>query len=98
MLWFESFSAGTVAVFIVTLAILVVVGVYSMIVWPLTKWDLSNVNPEKCRSGLEYGLILIFVMGSAAGLWCFSGAAFRRGKIRAPLSAQARVSATLPSK
>ncbi len=88
MLLFESFSAGAVAVLIVILALLSVVGVYTIIVWPLTKWDLSNINPEKLRHGLEYVLTAVFIAGTLMGLWCFSGAAFQRKKPR--LAAPAR--------
>ena len=86
MLLFESLSAGAVAVFILISALLAAVGLYTIIVWPLTKWDLANINPEKLRRSLDYVLTAIFVAGTATGLWCFSGAAFRGRKRSTRLS------------
>jgi len=82
MLLFESFSAGALAVLIVILVLLSVVGVYTIIIWPLTKWDLNGVNPESLRHGLEDVLAAVFIVGTLMGLWCFSGAAFQRRKTR----------------
>ena len=73
---------------VVILALLSVVGIYTIIVWPLTKWDLNGVNPEKLRHGLEDLLAAVFIAGTLIGLWCFSGAAFQRRKTR--LSAPAK--------
>jgi hypothetical protein len=78
MLILESFSLGGMAVFVAMAAILVLVGLYTYLVWPLTKWDLADVNLAKLISLGEYVLVVIFVAGTAAGFWCFSGAAFRQ--------------------
>jgi hypothetical protein len=74
MLVFESLSAGAVAVFLALMAVLILVGIYSYFIWSFTHWDLDSVGNS---SWWKYALLLIFVAGSAAGFWCFSGAAFR---------------------
>jgi uncharacterized membrane protein (Fun14 family) len=86
MLIFESLSAGGFAVFITLSAVLILVGIYVYLVWPLTRWDLADVNVEKFTSWSEIALIVIFAAGSALGCWCFSGAAFREkiGRRRNP--------------
>jgi hypothetical protein len=77
MLIFESLSAGVMAVGAGFAAVLVVVGVYVVIVWPLTFWDLANLGLEKYGSWADTVLWSIFAGGSLAGYWCFSGAAFK---------------------
>jgi len=76
MLVFESLSAGGIAVFAAMTAVLILVGIYSYFIWSFTHWDLANVSLEN-DAWWEYGLGIIFAAGSAAGFWCFSGAAFR---------------------
>jgi len=78
MLVFESFSAGAVAVLVALVLALVLVGLYDYLVWPLTKWDMTEVNPETFFTWSKYGLEAIFAGGTAAGFWCFTGAAFRK--------------------
>jgi hypothetical protein len=88
MLLFESLSAGVLAVGIGLAAVLAVVGVYLVIVWPLTFWDLANLGLEQYGSWTDTILWSIFTGGSLAGYWCFSGAAFKdRPKRRPPASA-----------
>jgi hypothetical protein len=77
MLAFESLSAGGMAVFVTMAAVLVLVGIYTYFVWSFTHWDLADVNLERFIVWGDYALLLIFAAGSAAGFWCFSGAAFR---------------------
>jgi hypothetical protein len=77
MLMFESLSAGVMAVAAGFAAVLVVVGVYVVIVWPLTFWDLANLGLEKYGSWADTVLWSVFAGGSLAGYWCFSGAAFK---------------------
>jgi hypothetical protein len=77
MLLFESVSAGGIAVLAAILAILLLVGVYSELVWPYTKWDLASLDPGTSQHYLEYLLGAVFAAGSALGFWSFSGAAFR---------------------
>jgi hypothetical protein len=47
MLVFESLSAGVMAVLVGLLAVMVIVGLYVIVVWPLTFWDLTNSGLEK---------------------------------------------------
>ncbi len=77
MLLFESLSAGVMAILIGFVAVLAVVGVYVIIVWPLTFWDLANLGLEKYGSWVNTVLWSIFAGGSMAGYWFFSGAAFK---------------------
>ena len=78
MLLFESLSAGVMAVTVGFLLVMVVVGVYVIVVWPLTFWDLSNLGLEQYASWTNTVLWSVFAGGTAAGYWCFSGAAFKR--------------------
>jgi hypothetical protein len=77
MLLFESLSAGVMALFVGFVAVLAVVGVYVIIVWPLTFWDLGNLGLERYASWTNTILWSIFAGGSLAGYWCFSGHAFK---------------------
>jgi hypothetical protein len=77
MLLFESLSAGGVAVLVALITVLLLVGIYSYCVWPFTHWDLANIDSGAFYSWSKFLLIVIFAAGSAAGFWCFSGAAFR---------------------
>jgi len=76
MLIFESLSAGGIAVFAALMGVLVLVGIYSYFVWSFTHWDLTDLKLDD-GPWWKYALGLIFAAGSAAGFWCFSGAAFR---------------------
>lgn len=84
MLLFESLSAGVMAILIGFVAVLAVVGVYVIIVWPLTFWDLANLGLEKYDSWVNTVLWSIFAGGSMAGYWFFSGAAFKPKAKRNP--------------
>jgi hypothetical protein len=77
MLMFESLSAGVVAVAVGMAAVLTVVGVYVVVVWPLTFWDLADPRFRKYDSVTDTILWSVFAGGSLAGYWCFSGAAFK---------------------
>ena len=86
MLLFESVSAGFLAVVVGLAAVMGVVGVYAIIVWPLTFWDLANLGLEQYASWTDTVLWSVFAGGSLAGYWCFSGAAFKnRPKTRVPV-------------
>lgn len=82
MLLFESLSAGVMAVTAGLAAVLVVVGLYVVVVWPLTFWDLANLGLEKYGSWVNTVLWSVFAGGSLAGYWCFSGAAFKNKPTR----------------
>jgi hypothetical protein len=77
MLLFESFSAGVIALGFGFAAVLVVVGLYVILVWPLTFWDLANYGLEKYAWWAKAALWSVFAAGSLVGYWCFSGAAFK---------------------
>jgi hypothetical protein len=82
MLVFESLSAGVMALLMLMMALIILVGVYVIIVWPLTLWDLSHTGLEKYSSCANTALWSVFAGGSLAGFWCFSGAAFKDKKKR----------------
>jgi hypothetical protein len=77
MLLFESLSAGAMAVMVGLLAVIAVVGVYVIVVWPLTFWDLADTGLEKYGAWMSTVIWSLFAGGSLAGYWCFSGAAFK---------------------
>jgi len=77
MLLFESMSAGVLAIFVGFVAVLTVVGVYVVLVWPLTFWDLANLGLEKLAPWVNTVLWSVFAGGTLAGYWCFSGLAFK---------------------
>ena len=77
MLLFESLSAGAMAVLVGLLAVIAVVGVYVTLVWPLTFWDLADSGLEKYGSWATTVVWSVFIGGTLAGFWCFSGAAFK---------------------
>jgi hypothetical protein len=87
MLAYESFSAGAMAVFVGLAAVMAVVSVYVIIVWPLTFWDLADSGLEKYSDLAKLVLWAVFAGGSLAGYWCFSGEAFKskpKAKPKAP--------------
>lgn len=88
MLLFESLSAGAMAVLVGLAAVLAVVGVYVIIVWPLTFWDLTDVGLEKYGSWAQTVMWSVFAGGTLAGYWCFSGAAFKGKKSGAKVFAK----------
>jgi len=77
MLLFESLSAGVLAIAVGMAAVMIVVGIYVTVVWPLTFWDLANLGLEKYAAWTNTVLWSVFAGGSLAGYWCFSGAAFK---------------------
>jgi hypothetical protein len=77
---FQSLSAGVITVAVGMAAVLLVVSVYVLIVWPLTFWDLASLGLEKYGSWVGTILWSIFAGGTLAGYWCFSGAAFKSPK------------------
>jgi hypothetical protein len=77
MLLLESLSGGALALAVGFVAVLVLVGIYGVIVWPLTFWDMANLGLERYASWSDTVLWSVFAGGSLAGYWCFSGAAFK---------------------
>ncbi|HVO81638.1 MAG TPA: hypothetical protein VMT28_12965 [Terriglobales bacterium] len=80
MIVFESLGVGALVIMLVLAAVLVLVGVYVQIVWPLTDWDMVSVSLEPYRSLITTSLFSIFLAASAAGFWFISGAAWRTVK------------------
>ncbi len=71
--------------------VMVVVGIYVILVWPLTFWDLANLGLEKYGSWVDTVMWSFFAGGSLAGYWCFSGGAFKpRQKARTPVPNKSR--------
>jgi len=91
MLLFESLSAGVMAIFAGFVLVTIVVGVYVIIIWPLTFWDLANLGLEKYHSWIHPTLWSVFAAGSLAGYWCFGDGAFKsRQKASVPSTARSR--------
>lgn len=87
MLVFESLSAGAMAVFVGFGAVIMVVGLYAIVIWPLTNWDLAGLQPEQFNLWAQLVLWVVFGLGSIAGYLCFSGKAFKaKQKPRVPAS------------
>jgi hypothetical protein len=86
MLLFESVSAGIMAVTVGLAAVLIVVSVYVIIVWPLTFWDLASLGLDQYASWTNTVLWSVFAGGTLGGYWCFSGTAFKsKPKAKVPL-------------
>lgn len=96
MLLFESAGAGVLAIFLGFIAISTLVGIYVILVWPLTFWDLSNLHLERFNSWVEPALWSVFVGGTLAGFLCFSGLAFGGSKPRAAASVSASAARMRP--
>ena len=91
MLIFESLSAGATSLLVTILIILALIGVFNLVVWPLTFWDGAESGLEQYASWGKLALGSIFIGGSLAGFWCFSGAAFKgKPKAKAPVVARRR--------
>jgi len=85
MLLFESLSAGVMAIFVGFAAVTVIVGLYVILVWPLTFWDLGNLHLERYSAWVRPALWSVFGLGSFVGFLCFSGVAFRtKRKVAVP--------------
>ena len=77
LLAYESLSAGAMALLAGIGAVILVIGVYVLIVWPLTFLDLADTGLEKYSDLAKLALWSVFAGGSLAGYWCFSGEAFK---------------------
>jgi hypothetical protein len=77
MLAFQSLSAGALALMASGVLVMVVVGVYVLVIWPLTLWDISAAGWGKYSTWGVTILWSVFIGGSLAGVWVFSGAAFK---------------------
>ena len=73
-------GVGAMAVAALLFAVLMCVWMYGQFVWTFTHWDLADVRLTPFKS-LAYLIIAgTFVGGTGAGLWCFSGLAWRDRK------------------
>jgi hypothetical protein len=88
MLLFESAGVGMMSVILILALVLLAVGVYVQLIWPLTDWDLVTVAPVQYNSTVSAVLTTIFVIGFFAGFWFISGAAWKRIKRPRPIFAQ----------
>jgi hypothetical protein len=77
MLLFQSLSAGALALMACGAMVMVVVGVYVLVIWPLTLWDISSGGWERYSAWIVTTSWSVFIGGSLAGVWVFSGVAFR---------------------
>jgi hypothetical protein len=74
---FYSMGIGTLAVGALIFTVLVAVWLYGQFVWTFTQWDLADVRLTPFKS-LAYLVIgTTFLAGTGAGLWIFSGAAWK---------------------
>jgi hypothetical protein len=80
MLFFGSAGVGIVAVIVLLSAVLLVVGLYVQLVWPLTDWDLGNISLGDFNSLATTVMAGIFLGGFGAGFWCISGNAWKNKK------------------
>jgi hypothetical protein len=78
MILFESLGFGMLAILIALSVVLLAVGLYVQVIWPLTDWDLVNVSLEPYQSLVSTVLLSIFAFGSGLGFWFVSGAAWKR--------------------
>jgi hypothetical protein len=77
---FYSMGIGTVAVGALLFSVLMAVWLYGQFVWTFTHWDLANVRLAPFKSLAQLIILGTFIGGTCAGLWCFSGAAWRNRK------------------
>lgn len=89
MLFFASVSAGIVALIAGFLVLIVVVGAYAVLIWPLTFWDLASLGLEKYGSWATTAALSVFGGGALAGFWVFSGgmAQFKRKPVTSRMAA-----------
>jgi hypothetical protein len=76
----ESLGVGIFLVILLLAAVLLVIGLYVQVVWPLTDWDLVNVSLEQYQSLIELVLVTVFTFGFFGGYYCISGAAWKKIK------------------
>ena len=78
MLFFASFSGGLLALMLAFVVLITGVGLYSVLIWPLTFWDLANLGLEKYASWTGTITASVFAGGAFAGYWVFSGEPYKR--------------------
>lgn len=78
MLLYAGFSTGVVTLVAGFGVLLTAVGVYTIVVWPLTFWDLASLQLEKYSSWSTTIVASLFAGGSLAGMCYFGGVLSRR--------------------
>jgi hypothetical protein len=73
MLFFASLSGGLLALMLAFVVLITGVGLYSLLIWPLTFWDLANLGWEKYADWTGIVTASIFAGGAFAGYWVFCG-------------------------
>jgi hypothetical protein len=96
MLLFESAGAGVLAIFLGFITLSTIVGIYVILVWPLTFWDLSNLHLERFSPWVEPAVWSVFAGGTLAGFLCFSGLIFGSSKPKAAAFVPATTARTRP--
>jgi len=77
---FYSMGFGATAVGILLFAVLLIVSLYGQFVWTFTQWDGTNIRLTPFKFPAYLTLAGTFVGGMCVGLWCFSGAAWKKQK------------------
>ena len=73
-----SMGIGTIAVAALLFLVLMVVCLYGQLVWSFTHWDLADVRLTPFKPLAYFLLAGTFIGGTCVGLWCFSGAAWKK--------------------
>ena len=73
MLFFASMSGGLLALFVGFILLIVFVGIYAGLIWPLTFWDLASLGLEKYGNWTGTMVLSVFAGGAFAGYLGFSG-------------------------
>lgn len=89
MLLFQSLAVGMMSVIAVLALVLVMVGIYVQVIWPLTDWDLGTGSIEQYSSMATAVLTLVFIFGFGAGYWFISGGAWKAAKPKAGMPQRA---------
>ena len=76
MVLYESLSVGITAILVLVGVALLAVGLYVLVIWPLTEWDLVNVHLGAYQPTLRFFLVVIFMVASLVGFWFISGVAW----------------------
>jgi hypothetical protein len=76
VLFYASLLGGISALFLAVAFLMAVLGIYVILVWPLTFWDLANVGLEELGSWTWVLVAATFSGGALSGYCYFSGFSF----------------------
>ncbi len=79
-----------IAVALLFLVVLAALWLYGQFVWTFTHWDLAEFRLAPFKRLAYLIVAATFAAGTCAGLWCFSGAAWRSPKAGRATSSTAR--------